>query len=66
MIAFMVQRPVHAQPDTSCPGPLIWYDVEGSAILECGAGGCDYLIVAGNVHDTRHAYTPQLREGLAA
>lgn len=47
-----------------CEGPLVWFDVEGGAILECAS--CDYLIVTGNFHDERHSDTPLLREGMAA
>lgn len=48
----------------SCPGPLIWYNVgEHDAILECSH--CSYIIVAGSLHDSSHAWTPLLPEGLA-
>lgn len=51
--------------DARCEGPLIWFDTEGGAILECAAPTCDYLIVTGNFNDDRHCGTPILREGLA-
>jgi len=50
--------------EPTCPGPLIWYDVEDvGAVLECAH--CDYIIVTGNFHDTAHADTPLMREGMA-
>lgn len=45
-----------------CPGPLIWYDTDGGAILECAA--CSYVVLTGNLHDLDHYDTPVLREGL--
>lgn len=47
----------------ACEGPLIWFDVEPDAVLECAA--CDYIIVTGNFHDEPHAHTPWIKEGLA-
>lgn len=59
--------------EKGCPGPLIWYDVEGqpcscgnghiAAILKCAR--CDYLVCSGNFNDEAHRDTEILREGLA-
>lgn len=46
-----------------CPGPLIWFDAPGGAILECAA--CGYLVVTGSFFDVEHVGTPVLREGMA-
>lgn len=48
----------------TCPGPLVWFDVPGGAVLECAR--CGYIVTTGNVNDAAHASTPVLREGLAA
>jgi hypothetical protein len=48
----------------NCPGPLVWFGVgepEDAAILECGAQGCDYLIVTGNFNDPVHSRTDLIR-----
>lgn len=50
--------------DTTCPGPLVWFQAgESAAILECAA--CDYVIVAGWFFDPAHSATPVLREGVS-
>lgn len=60
------------RPPPPCPGPLIWYDVEGTlcschghtaAILECAC--CGYIVVSGNYHDAAHSGTEMMREGMA-
>lgn len=49
----------------TCPGPVIWFDVDGTdadppaAVLECAA--CDYLIASGGFNDDAHNNTPLLR-----
>lgn len=51
-----------------CDGPLIWFPVDAedsSAVLECAAQGCDYIIATGSFHDAAHANAGILREGLA-
>lgn len=52
----------------TCEGPLVWFDAgpedqDDGAIVECG---CGYIATTGNFHDDAHAYTPVMREGLAA
>ncbi|WP_157520558.1 hypothetical protein [Herbidospora daliensis] len=49
-----------------CPGPLIWHDAPGGALLECARLDCGYLIVTGNFNDDQHQTTPLLRAGLAS
>lgn len=52
------------QPDCSCQGPLIWFDVPpDNAILECAH--CGYIVVTGSLNDARHASAEILREGLS-
>ena len=49
-----------ASEQAFCAGPLLWCDVpDHDAILECAA--CDYLIVAGDLHDEAHSPTEMLR-----
>jgi hypothetical protein len=55
--------------DDNCPGPLIWFDVDGDegrgpdAVLECAT--CGHFTVTGQPLDTAHALAPLLREGMA-
>lgn len=46
-----------------CEGPMIWFETEDGAILECP---CGYVVTTGNFNDDAHAETPVLREGLAS
>lgn len=46
----------------SCPGPLLWFDVEGdppAAVLECAT--CGYVIATGSFNDEAHSETSILR-----
>jgi hypothetical protein len=48
-----------------CPGPLVWFDVDGGhALLECHT--CGYVLSTGNFSDERHSSTPLMREGMAS
>lgn len=54
----------------SCPGPLVWFDVdtkrlELGAVLECTAPDCDYFIATGSFHDVEHLDCGLPRAGLA-
>jgi hypothetical protein len=56
----------------TCPGPLIWFDIEprpdrdelAAAILECAT--CDYVTMTGAFGNTEHADIAILKGGLAS
>lgn len=53
-----VSAPAEVAANT-CEGPLVWFDTEDGAVLECSR--CEYVVTTGNFHDERHAHTDLLR-----